>query len=61
MRRFWSRGNFCAANWPIEGTSGYDFLNVCNNLLVHGEGLKELTTIYGDFTGEPIDFEAVAH
>ena len=48
-------------NWPIEGTSGYDFLNVCNNLLVHGEGLKELTAIYGDFTAEPIDFEEVAH
>ena len=48
-------------NWPIEGTSGYDFLNVCNNLLAHGEGLKELTAIYGDFTGESIDFEEVAH
>jgi (1->4)-alpha-D-glucan 1-alpha-D-glucosylmutase len=48
-------------NWPIEGTSGYDFLNACNNLLVHGDGLKELTAIYGEFTAEPIDFEEVAH
>ena len=49
------------ASWPIEGTTGYDFLNACNRLLVHDEGLKELTTIYADFTKEPIDFEAVAH
>ena len=27
-------GEFLRENWPIEGTSGYDFLNVCN-LLAH--------------------------
>jgi (1->4)-alpha-D-glucan 1-alpha-D-glucosylmutase len=48
------------ASWPIEGTTGYDFLNACNRLLVHDEGLKELTTIYADFTKESVDFEAVA-
>ena len=54
-------GEFLRESWPIEGTSGYDFLNVCNDLLVYGEGLKELTAIYGDFTAEPVDFESVAH
>ncbi len=49
------------ASWPIEGTTGYDFLNACNRLLVHHEGLKELTAIYADFTKEPVDFEAIAH
>jgi (1->4)-alpha-D-glucan 1-alpha-D-glucosylmutase len=54
-------GEFLRESWPIEGTSGYDFLNVCNSLLVHGAGLNELTSIYGEFTGEPIDFGVVAH
>ena len=54
-------GEFLRESWPIEGTSGYDFLNVCNNLIVNGNGLKELTAIYGDFTREPIDFGVVAH
>jgi (1->4)-alpha-D-glucan 1-alpha-D-glucosylmutase len=54
-------GEFLPENWPIEGTSGYDFLNVCNSLLVSGDGLKQLTNIYGEFTGEPTDFNAVAH
>src|SRR6266568_3823662 len=36
-------------------------MNVCNNLFVHGEGLKELTAIYRDFTREPADFESIAH
>jgi (1->4)-alpha-D-glucan 1-alpha-D-glucosylmutase len=46
--------------WPIEGTSGYDFLNVCSNWLMYPEGLKELTQIYRDFTQESIDFAAIA-
>jgi len=54
-------GEFLRESWPIEGTSGYDFLNVCNTLLVNGNGLKEFATIYSDFTREPIDFEKVAH
>jgi (1->4)-alpha-D-glucan 1-alpha-D-glucosylmutase len=48
-------------DWPIEGTTGYDFINVCNDLFVHGDGLKELTAIYGEFTAEPTDFSEVAH
>src|ERR1019366_1224532 len=54
-------GEFLRESWPIEGTTGYDFLNVCNNMIVRGDGLKELTAIYSDFTGEPVDFAAVAH
>jgi (1->4)-alpha-D-glucan 1-alpha-D-glucosylmutase len=49
------------ANWPIDGTTGYDFLNVCNGLLVHGEGLQEIGKIYEEFTGRPDDFEALAY
>lgn len=54
-------GEYLRKEWPIHGTSGYDFLNVCNGLLVHPEGMEEMTTIYSDFTHEPVDFEDVAH
>jgi len=53
-------GESLRADWPIDGTSGYDFMNVCNRLLVCGEGLPELAAVYADFTGEPGDFAAVA-
>ena len=33
---------------------------MCNGLLIYDEGLKELTEIYGNFTGEPLDFECLA-
>jgi (1->4)-alpha-D-glucan 1-alpha-D-glucosylmutase len=49
------------ATWPIAGTTGYDFLNMCNGLLIYGEGLNELTEIYSNFTGESQDFESLAH
>ncbi|WP_109487633.1 malto-oligosyltrehalose synthase [Occallatibacter savannae] len=54
-------GEFLRSDWPIEGTSGYDFLNVCNGLFMQPEGLRELTEIYRDYTQEPTDFSAIAH
>jgi (1->4)-alpha-D-glucan 1-alpha-D-glucosylmutase len=54
-------GEFLRENWPIDGTSGYDFMNVCNNLMVCGDGMRQLTDVYGKFTGEPVDFAEVAH
>jgi len=54
-------GEFLRPTWPIEGTSGYDFLNICNGLFMHPDGLRELTEIYSDFTREPTDFNAIAH
>ncbi len=47
--------------WPIAGTTGYDFLNMCNGLLVNGEGLSALTQIYTNFTGQAQDFKSLAH
>ena len=54
-------GEFLREEWPIEGTSGYDFMNVCNGLLISSDGMKELSSIYGEFTGEPVNFDDVAH
>ncbi len=40
-----------ATSWPIDGTSGYDFLNVCNNLLVASRGTagvqRDLSRVHG--------------
>ena len=52
---------FLRPTWPIAGTTGYDFLNVCNGLLVSGDGLSEMTTIYENFTGQTESFESLVH
>ena len=52
-------GEWMRPEWPVEGTSGYDFLNLCNGLLVYPPGLAQLTEIYRDFTHQPTDFHDI--
>lgn len=39
------------ASWPIEGTTGYDFLNAVNKVFVQQENEPQTTAFYGQFTG----------
>lgn len=43
--------------WPIEGTSGYDFLNYVNGIFCQRESEKELTDLYVKFTGFNSSYE----
>jgi len=52
---------FLRESWPIEGTSGYDFLNLCNRLMMWSDGLKDLEKICREFDSECIDYETLAH
>ena len=36
--------------WPIQGTSGYDFLNYVNGIFCRGESEQQLTDLYKQFT-----------
>src|SRR5271155_3758308 len=54
-------GEFLRESWPIEGTTGYDFLNVAAGVLVAPQGMAELNSAYGQFTGQPTEFRAIAH
>jgi len=54
-------GEWLPANWPVQGTSGYDFLNQAMDVLIEPEGLQRLGQHYGAFTGEHEPFPAVAH
>ena len=44
-------------NWPIHGTTGYDFLYRVGGLFIDPEGLERITEAYEQFTGETIGFE----
>jgi (1->4)-alpha-D-glucan 1-alpha-D-glucosylmutase len=48
------------ADWPVDGTTGYDFLNHALGLFVDPAGEAPLTALYGGLTGEPTDFHALA-
>jgi (1->4)-alpha-D-glucan 1-alpha-D-glucosylmutase len=45
--------------WPVDGTTGYDFLNVLSGLFVDPNGKQPLTDIYHEFTGLMADYEEV--
>jgi (1->4)-alpha-D-glucan 1-alpha-D-glucosylmutase len=40
-------------DWPVDGTTGYDFLNRVNGLFVAAENAGRMDRIYRDFTGLP--------
>ena len=47
-------------SWPVEGTSGYDFLVQVNALLHDPAGEAPLTELYERFTGSSSDVHALA-
>ncbi|HOO46487.1 MAG TPA: malto-oligosyltrehalose synthase, partial [Deltaproteobacteria bacterium] len=49
------------AEWPIAGTTGYEFLNLAGGLFVDPEGEDMLTQVYEDFTGEGADWHNLVH
>lgn len=44
--------------WPIDGTTGYDFMERIGGLLVDPAGEAPLTKLFEDFTGTVFDAEA---
>ncbi|MEW5726791.1 MAG: malto-oligosyltrehalose synthase, partial [Pseudomonadota bacterium] len=44
-------------DWPVAGTTGYDFMNQAIGLLVDGDGEASLTATHAAFTGLALDFE----
>ena len=45
--------------WPVQGTTGYDFLNETNGLFVDSANENVLNSFYSEFAGEPVDFAAI--
>ena len=39
------------ADWPCDGTTGYDFLNAVNGLFVDGSNEQAMTDAYAEFVG----------
>jgi (1->4)-alpha-D-glucan 1-alpha-D-glucosylmutase len=48
------------ANWPVQGTTGYEFANDVTALFVDPAGEEPLTELYAELTGERRPFAEVA-
>ncbi len=48
-------------DWPISGTSGYDFTNLVNGLFVDATASTKMEAGYRAFIGEQLDFDTVVY
>ncbi|HSC90094.1 MAG TPA: alpha-amylase family glycosyl hydrolase [Gaiellaceae bacterium] len=48
-------------DWPVEGTTGYEFANDVTALFVDPAGEEPLTALYAELTGERRSFAEAAH
>jgi len=55
-------GHSLPAGWPVDGTTGYEFMNLSFGLFVDPRGLQSLEAAWPKLTGaEPIAFSALAN
>jgi (1->4)-alpha-D-glucan 1-alpha-D-glucosylmutase len=47
--------------WPVDGTTGYDFLNLVNGLFVDPESVGKLDRIYRVFIGGRVNFDNLVY
>ena len=48
-------------DWPVQGTTGYDLLNILTRVMVDPDGVKRLREIYERFAGNPPLFTDVLY
>jgi (1->4)-alpha-D-glucan 1-alpha-D-glucosylmutase len=48
-------------DWPVDGTTGYEYLNFLNGLFVKHENARSFTSIYQRFTKRNKNIKEVAH
>jgi len=56
VEKILQRGEQLPSTWPVEGTTGYDFLNTAGGLFIDPAGEKGLTDFYSEFTGYEVSY-----
>ena len=59
-KKILTRDERLPADWPVAGTTGYDFLNQANGLFVDAANEQRFTDLYREFTGFSETFEDAA-
>jgi (1->4)-alpha-D-glucan 1-alpha-D-glucosylmutase len=48
-------------DWPVQGTTGYDFLNFLNGIFCRSDNEELFSQIYKNFTGQKLSFSEVVY
>lgn len=49
-------GETLPADWPIEGTTGYEFISALSNLFIDPDGMREFRHAYANLSPDAADF-----
>jgi len=61
VEKILSRHEPLPADWPVNGTTGYDYLNEANVVFVEAEGARRIEKIYSAFIGRKQNYFDVAY
>jgi (1->4)-alpha-D-glucan 1-alpha-D-glucosylmutase len=61
VEKILARNEDLPADWPVAGTTGYDYLNFANRVMVNPEGAQEIERVYANFVGRKMKFEDVLY
>jgi (1->4)-alpha-D-glucan 1-alpha-D-glucosylmutase len=61
VEKILARGESLPSDWPVSGTTGYDYLNYANDVFVDPVGASALEAIYTSFTGRETHFADVLY
>src|SRR5205807_2621674 len=61
VEKILARGEQLPCDFPVSGTTGYDFLDSVNTVFVDSDGLKELDGFYRSFTGVSESFADICY
>ena len=48
-------------DWPVAGTTGYDFTNAVNAVFIDPQGFSQLEKLYGRFVGATVPFADISY
>jgi (1->4)-alpha-D-glucan 1-alpha-D-glucosylmutase len=61
VEKILSHDEVLPADWPVAGTTGYDFLNLANSLFVDPSRGAAFDGLYKEFRGPGLDFDAIVY
>jgi (1->4)-alpha-D-glucan 1-alpha-D-glucosylmutase len=61
VEKILARNESLPDDWPVSGTTGYDYLNEANGLFVEPEGARRIEEIYSAFIARKQDFADVVY
>ncbi len=61
VEKILGEGEALRGGWPVQGTTGYDFLNAVNRFLCDGRGERPLSRLYHRFTRLTHAYEDLTH